>query len=112
MFPNAHNVYIHDTPTRGLFAQRQRAFSSGCLRTQDPLGLAAWLLSETPDWNRERIDAAVASNQETRVNLAARVPVHVLYFTVTNDSEGGVRYLDDIYQRDAAVLEGLRRELL
>ncbi|MEQ9316845.1 MAG: L,D-transpeptidase family protein, partial [Henriciella sp.] len=44
MFPNPHNVYLHDTPTRGLFAQRQRAFSSGCLRTQDPIGLSEWLL--------------------------------------------------------------------
>lgn len=111
MFPNVHNVYIHDTPTQGLFAQRQRAFSSGCVRTQDPLTLAAWLLADTPDWSRERIDSAVESKQEARVNLATRIPVHVLYFTVTNEAGAGVRYLDDIYQRDAAVLDGLRKEL-
>lgn len=110
MFPNAHNVYIHDTPTRGLFAQRQRAFSSGCLRTQDPLALAAWLLTDTPGWGREHIDSAVASTQETRVNLNSKIPVHVLYFTVVHDT-GGVRYLDDIYQRDAAVLTGLQKAL-
>ena len=44
MFPNRHNVYLHDTPTRGLFSERQRAFSSGCMRTQDPVELAAWTM--------------------------------------------------------------------
>ena len=108
MFPNPHNVYIHDTPTRGLFSQRQRAFSSGCLRTQDPVELAKWLLEETPDWTPVRVDAAVSSGRETRANLASPVPVHILYLTVVSDETGGVRYLDDIYQRDGAVLAGLR----
>ncbi|MFT5140826.1 MAG: murein L,D-transpeptidase YcbB/YkuD [Lysobacterales bacterium] len=108
IFPNSHNVYIHDTPTRGLFAQRQRAFSSGCIRTQDPLDIAAWLLSDNPNWTRMKIDEAVTSGLETRVNLTSRIPVHVLYFTVVSEERGGVRFLDDIYQRDDAVLAGLR----
>lgn len=109
MFPNVHNVYLHDTPNRGLFAQRQRAFSSGCLRTQDPIGLSAWLLTETPGWDRAAIDTAVASGKETRANLAAPVPVHILYFTVIPDGAGGVRFLDDIYDRDTNVLTGLNK---
>lgn len=108
MFPNKHNVYLHDTPTRGLFAQRQRAFSSGCLRTENPLDLSAWLLAETPNWTRERIDTVVATGKETRVNLQTSVLVHILYFTVENEGEFGVRYLDDIYDRDAKVLAGLK----
>jgi murein L,D-transpeptidase YcbB/YkuD len=108
IFPNKHNVYFHDTPTRGLFAQRQRAFSSGCLRTQDPIDLSEWLLNETPNWGRDKIDAALVTKKETRVNLASKVPVHILYSTVVSEEGGGVRYLDDIYQRDAAVLTGLR----
>jgi murein L,D-transpeptidase YcbB/YkuD len=107
MFPNPHNVYLHDTPTRGLFAQRQRAFSSGCLRTQDPIGLSEWLLKDTPGWDRAKIDTAVASAKETRANLAAKVPVHILYFTAVKDEAGGIRYLDDIYARDSHVLTGL-----
>ena len=105
MFPNKHNVYLHDTPDRGLFAQRQRAFSSGCIRTQDPLDLFAWLMDGT-DWTRERIQQTVDSGRETRVDLPARVPVHVLYMTAVVDS-AGVRLVDDIYERDAAVLAGL-----
>jgi L,D-transpeptidase YcbB len=110
MFPNKHNVYLHDTPTRGLFAQRQRAFSSGCIRTQDIVDLTEWLLSETPTWDRTRIDQAIADGKEVRVNLAARVPVHILYYTTINESYGGVRYLDDIYQRDGAVLASLNQK--
>ncbi len=107
MFPNVHNVYLHDTPTRGLFSQRQRAFSSGCLRTENPLDLSAWLLSETPDWTRDRINTVVATGEETRVSLTKPVPVHILYFTAVNEGEYGVRYLDDIYDRDGKVLSGL-----
>ena len=105
MFPNTHNVYLHDTPDRGLFAQRQRAFSSGCIRTQDPLDLTAWLLDDT-DWTRARIQEVVDTGRETRVDLRTRVPVHVLYMTAVVDS-AGVRLVDDIYERDAAVLAGL-----
>lgn len=108
MFPNIHNVYLHDTPTRGLFAQRQRAFSSGCMRTQNPLELSAWLLETTPDWSMNKINTVVASGQETRANLIKRVPVHILYFTAVNEGTLGIRYLDDIYGRDPAVLNALR----
>lgn len=110
MFPNKHNVYLHDTPNRGLFAQRQRAFSSGCIRTQDPIDLTEWLLSETPNWDRNRIDAALDGGRETRANLTESVPVHILYMTAVSDA-AGIRYLDDIYQRDAAVLAGLKKRV-
>jgi len=109
IFPNPYNVYIHDTPTRGLFAQQQRAFSSGCMRTQDPIGLATWLLEETPGWDRARIDGTVRSGKETRATLKERVPVHILYFTVVADQGGAIRYLDDVYGRDPAVRAGLDR---
>lgn len=108
MFPNRHNVYLHDTPSRGLFAHRQRAFSSGCVRTQDPLALVEWLLNETPGWSTAEIAEVVASGKERQVNLAQPVPVHILYFTAVVEPGGAVRYLDDIYDRDAAVLRGLK----
>ena len=108
MFPNIHNVYLHDTPDRGLFAQRQRAFSSGCIRTQDPIDLAEWLLSDTLGWDRTRIDTTLLTNRETRVNLTSKVPVHVLYLTAVSDA-AGVRFVDDVYDRDAAVLSGLTK---
>jgi len=108
MFPNPYNVYLHDTPTRGLFAERQRAFSSGCLRTQFPIELSKWLLSETSGWDAAKVDAAVASGKETRATLSTRIPVHILYLTTVSDGLGGIRYLDDIYDRDSAVLTALQ----
>jgi murein L,D-transpeptidase YcbB/YkuD len=107
MFPNPHDVYIHDTPDKDLFERPQRAFSSGCVRTQDAIDLAAWLLEETPEWDRARIDAVLESGAATEVDLAAPVPVHVLYFTAVPDGDGGVRYLDDLYGRDPAILNAL-----
>ena len=112
MFPNPHNVYLHDTSERSLFDADQRAFSSGCIRVKDPLDLAAWLLEGTPDWDRTHIDAAVASGAETRVDLLTPVPVYVAYFTAIDDSCGGVRYLPDIYGRDVAVLAALDTPVL
>ncbi|WP_017932423.1 L,D-transpeptidase family protein [Robiginitomaculum antarcticum] len=110
IFPNQHAVYLHDTPTRGLFASRQRAFSSGCIRVQEPISLSKWLLAENPIWTGEKIDAALASGKETRAELTVRVPVHIQYNTVVSDGAGALRYLDDIYGRDGKVLAGLGAE--
>ncbi|WP_375282880.1 L,D-transpeptidase family protein [Marinicauda pacifica] len=107
MFPNPHNVYLHDTPTRGLFARSRRDFSSGCVRVQNWQDLAEWVAADTPDWTPERIDAAIAGGRETRVTLAGRVLVHILYWTALPDAETGVRFVDDIYGRDPALLAAL-----
>lgn len=114
LFPNPHAVYLHDTPTRGLFARVRRDFSSGCIRVEDALDLAEWLLAagNDPTWNRGRIDAAVGSVRESPVALRPTVPVHIVYLTVVPDGEGDVRFIDDLYGRDQAVLEALAGPLL
>jgi murein L,D-transpeptidase YcbB/YkuD len=109
MFPNRHNVYLHDTPSQELFARSGRAFSSGCIRVEDALDLAQWVLEETPGWTRTEIDAALAGGRETRIDLRTGVPIHILYFTVVADSEGGLRLLNDLYQRDAGLAAALDR---
>ena len=83
-------------------------FSSGCVRVQNPLDLAAWILKDTPDWDRQTIDAVVNSGKETRVDLTRAVPVYVVYLTTVTNSCGDVTYLKDIYERDAAVLSALK----
>ncbi|BDW99702.1 L,D-transpeptidase family protein [Maricaulis maris] len=107
MFPNPHNVYLHDTPTRGLFAQTRRDFSSGCVRVADPLALAQWVLQETPDWTPARLSQVAATDNETRVQLARSVPVHILYFTAVPDETTGVRFVDDIYERDGNLIAAM-----
>ena len=107
MFPNKHNVYLHDTPSQQLFSHTERAFSSGCIRVANVINLTEWLLSETPGWDRHKINAILVSGLETRVNLQTKVPVHLLYFTAVTEPDGDVRLLNDIYQRDRRVIEGL-----
>lgn len=107
MFPNRHNVYLHDTPTRGLFAQTRRDFSSGCVRVKDALELAAWVLAETPDLPIVRIRDITEGNTETRVTLAHPIPVHILYWTVASDEKTTVRFLDDVYERDQKLILAL-----
>ena len=107
MFPNRHNVYLHDTPTRDLFGRSGRAFSSGCVRVADAVGLAGWVLEDTAGWSPERIGQAVASGRETRVDLAVQVPVHILYFTAVADPDGSLRLIHDVYGRDARLISAL-----
>lgn len=107
MFPNIHNVYIHDTPNPELFDKNRRTFSSGCIRTKNVLHLAAWLLEQNEGWDMAKISNVLESKKETRVDLKSTVPVYILYMTAVVKNYGAVRFVDDIYNRDKAVLEGL-----
>ncbi len=100
MFPNAFDVYLHDTPSRGLFSQPVRAFSSGCIRLAQPLELALKLLEANGDWNRERLRAVIASGDTRTVTLRQPVPVHLAYLTAWRGNDGSVQFRDDIYGRD------------
>jgi murein L,D-transpeptidase YcbB/YkuD len=99
MFPNAFDVYLHDTPEKHLFGRDARTFSSGCIRIQRPSDLASCLLAEQ-GWGRERILAAMTRSEPLRVGLTRPLPVHILYWTAWVDSEGSLQYRDDIYLRD------------
>jgi len=107
MFPNSHFVYLHDTPHQALFNRSSRAFSSGCIRVNNPYRLAELLLQDKDNWNREKIVAAVDTVKQQRVALPEPVPVLLLYWTVNVGADGTVYFRDDIYQRDAKVLAGL-----
>ena len=106
MFPNRHNVYLHDTPARSLFGRPERGFSSGCIRVEHPVGLAAFLLRAHDDWTPERIRTAMNGNTEQTAVLREKVPVHLLYWTAWME-EGTLHFRDDVYQRDDAVAAAL-----
>jgi len=106
MFPNKYMVYLHDTPSKGLFARSERAFSHGCIRTQNPFDLAELLL-EDQGWDRAKIDQVIESRKTTRVNLTEPMPVLLLYWTAEADTDGTVYFRKDVYNRDAAIIEGL-----
>ena len=101
VMPNPYSVYMHDTPGKHRFEEEVRTFSHGCIRTGDAIGYAATLLEEIK--TRAEIDAIVASNKNTKVDLAKPIPVYITYFTAASDGEGGVELLDDVYNRDGRI---------
>lgn len=106
MFPNEHFVYLHDTPSRDLFEQTNRAFSSGCIRIENPLELATLLLGSK--WNRARIDEVLATQRTETVFLDKPITVMLLYWTTEVDAQGRVAFWPDVYARDARVIAELR----
>jgi murein L,D-transpeptidase YcbB/YkuD len=102
LFPNAYNVYLHDTPADALFARPGRAFSHGCVRVEKPEDLAKWLLLDAPEWTNEKIVEAMHAGEEQHVKLKQELPVHIVYFTAWADDTGVVRLYPDVYGYDAA----------
>jgi murein L,D-transpeptidase YcbB/YkuD len=106
MFPNPHHVYLHDTPSRELFARAERAFSSGCIRVEQAAGLATLLLGRE-GWSAAEVEVALAAGKTRRVKLNTPVPVLLYYWTVRLEDDGDVAFKRDIYGRDAALLAAL-----
>jgi L,D-transpeptidase YcbB len=108
MFPNPYHVYLHDTPSRELFAKTERAFSSGCIRLEKPIELAEYLLGDDPKWSRQKILAAMGRGAEQVVHLPTTIPVYLLYWTAWVNEEGVVQFRKDLYERDKALDKVLR----
>jgi L,D-transpeptidase YcbB len=109
LFPNEHDVYLHSTPATNLFSRSRRDFSHGCIRLQEPVELAVWLLrNQTTDqqqpWTAEEVQAAMESGPNNRwVNLATPVPVLILYVTAVVEEDGSIHFFDDIYGHDQSL---------
>ena len=112
VFPNDENVYLHGTPAQELFKRMRRDFSHGCVRVEDPIALAEWVLNDQPEWTRERIVAATSGTQSQRVNLTRPIQVILFYITaVVMPEDGTIRFAEDIYGHDTRldrVLAGSR----
>lgn len=100
MFPNAFDVYVHDTPAREMFQQAERAFSSGCIRIERPEEFAEYLLRGAPGWTSGRIAQAMAGTSELSVRVPEPLPIHILYWTAWAGDDGRINFRNDIYQRD------------
>ena len=101
LFPNPQNVYLHDTPSQTLFRKARRDFSHGCVRVEQPEGLARWVLRDQPEWSEERIEAALADPRETRVTVRSPLLVLLFYATVQARSDGSISFYEDLYGHDA-----------
>ena len=110
--PNALEIYLHDTPMQAYMDRSRRALSHGCIRVGDPRALAQQVLATSPNWNRDAIDAAIASGKTQTVALPHGIPVYLFYRTVYADADGTVEFRNDLYGRDRLLNQALlKRDL-
>ena len=93
-FPNAYDIYLHDTPMKQLFAQDDRTISHGCIRLEDAERLAGWMMGRDPQ--------AESKAPEQNVTLPTPVPIYVTYLTA-QAHDGQLSFVDDIYGRDQQI---------
>jgi murein L,D-transpeptidase YcbB/YkuD len=104
LFPNKHQVYMHDTPSKGLFGEKVRTYSHGCVRVRNPVRLAEVVLAEDKGWSKEQVRVELEDKDENnKVALDRRVPVHITYFTASVDDAGKLQTFRDIYGHENRV---------
>ncbi len=111
LFSNKHDIYLHDTPKQYLFNRNKRAFSAGCIRIENPVQLATFLLADQPAWNTTSINRAIASKKTQSLKLTKRTPVYLLYLTSWVGEDGTIYFFDDVYKRDQALLQLEKRNI-
>ena len=99
-FPNAHDVYLHDTPAKGMFSQAVRYDSSGCVRVDDVQTLVTWLLNGQDDWSAERVAELGENRERTDIELSNKVGLRLVYLTAWAVADGSVHFRPDVYGRD------------
>ena len=108
MFPNRHNIYLHDTPDKHLFKRERRTYSSGCIRLNDPFDFAYAVLARQTNDPKALFHSILDSGRETTVELEQHIPVHLIYRTAFTVAKGNVQYRADIYGRDARLFDALQ----
>jgi len=112
MFPNRYNVYLHDTPARELFSRVQRTFSSGCIRLENAIDLAVYLLNSDAGWTRKQVMDAIDSGKEMTVDLSNPIPIHINYTTTWVNDHNELQFRYDIYGRDRRLWYALNQRYL
>jgi L,D-transpeptidase YcbB len=107
VFPNKHDVYMHDTPQRSLFVQPVRAASHGCMRVQNPDQLALTLLKHDQGWIAQQVTSAIQKSYDKHVALNQKIPVYITYFTLRVNDDGSISTFGDIYDHDARMAAAL-----
>ncbi len=108
VFPNKHDVYMHDTTQKSLFAKTVRAESHGCMRVQNPDQLALTLLKQDQGWSAGRIASAIQGGPDQHIALRQRIPVYITYFTLWVNNDGSISTFGDLYGHDARMAAALR----
>ncbi|HSN49191.1 MAG TPA: L,D-transpeptidase family protein [Flavobacterium sp.] len=100
LFPNSFNIYLHDTPSKSLFNESERAFSHGCIRVENPNKLLLHFIRKDKMWNQQKIDSVLETDEEFEIRIKPTIPVYIVYFTSWVDSKGQLNFRDDIYKFD------------
>lgn len=108
LFPNQHDVYLHDTPSKSLFQRAYRAYSHGCIRVQNPMEFADALLALEPELTVASLEDQVGGGERWN-NLERHIPVHITYFTLRVDPDGTIRSYGDVYKHNARLIELLNQ---
>ncbi len=106
LFPNKHDVYLHDTPSKSLFGRSYRAFSHGCVRVQNPMEFADALMANEPNISRASLEAMFGPS-ERWVNPQTQIPVHIAYFTLRVDADGTIRSYGDVYGHNEKLIAAM-----
>lgn len=107
IFPNQNNVYFHSTPSQELFSKTRRDFSHGCIRLEDPVALAQWVLRDQPQWTAAEIRKHMKDGDPTQINLPKPIPIMIIYSTASVGDNGEVRFFEDIYGHDETLENAL-----
>jgi murein L,D-transpeptidase YcbB/YkuD len=110
-FPNQYDVYMHGTPAEELFSRTRRDFSHGCIRVEDPVKLATWVLRDMPGWTEDSVRAAMNGEETIQAKLMEPIPVLILYSTAVILEGGDVHFFDDIYGLDADLERALAQNV-
>ena len=100
LFPNSFSIYLHDTPSKGLFDRNKRDFSHGCIRVENPKKLMLYLLENNQTYTEEKINKILKTNIETGISVKPNMPVYIAYFTAWVDYKGNLNFRNDIYNLD------------
>lgn len=109
LFPNKHDVYLHDTPSKSLFSRSSRAFSHGCVRVQNPMEFADALMANEPNISRASLESMIGP-KERWVNPEHQIPVHLAYFTLRVDEDGTIHSYGDIYGHNEKLIQAMGLE--
>ncbi|QMU59762.1 MAG: L,D-transpeptidase family protein [Boseongicola sp.] len=107
MFPNRHNIYLHDTPAKSLFGREKRDFSHGCIRLRDPFDFAYALLARQTNDPKGFFARLLRTGEESFVNLKEPVPVHLVYRTAFTEPKRKIQFRGDVYRRDSKIWRAL-----
>jgi murein L,D-transpeptidase YcbB/YkuD len=115
IFPNDYNVYLHDTPQKHLFKHPFRAYSHGCVRVEEPMKFAHYLLDLDGRWKdekrEEKLDEWYAKDGPTWVKLRQSLPIHIEYYVVRVDDTGHTNFLADLYRLDRPRLQEIAKRV-